>query len=98
VLPDDDRPRTALAGISTAHVGSPAGSVIESVVPRLHGGNVFVTRVAPGGSGDGVVSADGGSIRVRTEGGGARYLVQAVDDHGDVVRTLRVTSGTGCTP
>jgi hypothetical protein len=98
LLPDDGRPRTALAGISTAHVGSPAGSVIENVVPRLHGGSVFVTRVAPGGDSSDVVSAEGGSIRVRTEAGGARYLVQAVSDNGDVLRTRRITSGNRCTP
>lgn len=97
MVPDDDRPRVATAGISTAHVGSPHQSVIDAVAPRVVDGGLFVTRVAPGGSSD-VVDADGGTIRVRTEAGGHRVVVQAVLPSGAVRRTVRLTSGRGCLP
>jgi len=98
LLPADGRPRTAVTGISTAHVGSPHTSVVDAVVPRLGDGDLWVTRVAAGGEGSDVINAGGGSVRIRTVDGGARYLVQAVDDGGDVLRTVEVSSGAACIP
>ncbi len=98
LLPNDGRPRTAVTGISTAHVGSPHTSVVEAVVPRLGDGALWVTRVAAGGEGRDIVNADGGSVRIRTVDGGARYLVQAMNDAGAVLQSVEITSGGACIP
>jgi hypothetical protein len=98
LLPADGRPRTAVAGISSAHLGSPHDSVVQQVVDRLQGGRLFVTRVATGGSATAVVNADGGTVRVRTTGGGDAYVVQAVGADGNVRSTLQVTSAAACIP
>jgi len=98
LLPLDGRPRTAVAGVSLAHVGSPHRSVVRDVAPHLQGAGLFVTRVAPGGGADGVFDAGGGSVRIRTEPGGEAYLVQAVDPAGVVLRSERTTSAAACVP
>ena len=99
LLPADGRPRTAIAGISTAHLQSPHESVVQAVLDgRLSDGGLFVTTVAPGGTSTGVVDAAGGSVRVLTEEGGAFYLVQAVDSGGAVLSTLRSSAARSCAP
>ncbi len=98
MLPADGRPRTAVAGISTAHLGSPHDSVVQAVTDRLQGGRLFVTRVATGGSDTDVVNADGGTVRVLSADGWAAYIVQAVDADGNVRGTVQVTSAAACTP
>lgn len=97
LLPNDARPRAAVAGVSTAHLGSPHQAVIDAVTPRLHGGSLFVTRVAPAG-GSGAVDAEGGSVRVLTLQGGLQYRVQAVDGDGRVLRTEQAHSAARCLP
>ena len=103
LLPNDGHPRTAIAGISTAHINSPHQEVTDAVLDgRLNGGGFWSTGVAVGGvasagSAD-VVDAGGGSIRLRTEAGGDRVLVQAVDDNGVVLRTQQITTSRACQP
>lgn len=98
LLPADGRPRHAVAGISSLHVGSPHALVVRAVEPRLNGGGLFVTRVAATGESTGVIDARGGTVRVQTFGGGAGYLIQAVDDTGTVIATHEVSSAGGCVP
>lgn len=98
LLPADGRPRHAVAGISSLHVGSPHAIVVRNVEPRLNGGSIFVTRVAATGASTGVIDARGGTVRVQTYGGGAGYLIQAVDDAGTVIATHEVSSAAGCVP
>jgi len=100
LLPRDGRDRHVVMGVSTAHVGSPHAAVVAALVDgRLSDGAIYTTRVALGGtSGNGVVDAQGGTIRVRTENGGAGYLLQAVTSSGTVVRTVRAHSVRSCTP
>ena len=98
LLPADGRPRHAVAGISSLHVGSPHAIVVRNVEPRLNGGSIFVTRVAATGASTGVIDARGGTVRVQTYGGGAGYLIQAVDDAGTVLATHEVSSAAGCAP
>ena len=96
LLPADGRPRSAVTGISTAHVGSPHASVVGAVLDHLAGGGLFLSRVAPGGTSTGVVDAAGGTVRILTTNGGASYRVQAVSAAGAVIATRETTSGAAC--
>jgi len=100
LLPADGRPRSAIAGISTAHLNSPHASVVEAVLDgRLAEGALFVTTVAPGGtSSDELIDAEGGSVRVATAEGGAAVYVQAVRPDGSVVHTVRASAARACRP
>ncbi len=96
VMPADGRPRVAVAGISTAHLGSPHDSVVQTVLPRLGGASLYVTKVALGGAAQGLVDAQGGTVRVLTEQDGLQYAVQAVDEDGRAVQTQLVRSSGAC--
>lgn len=100
LLPSDGRPRNALMGVSTAHAGSPHPEVLDALFSgRLAGGQVFTTRVAPGGTSHaGLWDAQGGQVRWRTVDGGAGYVLQAVKSNGTVVKSIQVDSVLGCRP
>lgn len=88
LLPSDGRSRNAIMGISTAHLGSPHASVLDTLLSasRLGDGAAWTTRVASGGAtADGLVDADGGLLIVATLEGGAAYAVQAVRSDGVLV-------------
>lgn len=100
LLPPDGKPRNAVAGIASAHLRSPHASVVGDVTAHLSGGAMFVTRVASGGEelvgSAAFVNADGGDVRILTEGRGARYAVQAVSEAGAVIHTRAFQSASGC--
>lgn len=98
LLPADGRARTAIMGVSTAHLGLPRASVLDAVTAgdRLGGGAMWTTRVAPGGASTAALrDADGGRILIATLDGGAAYAIQAVDTNGDVLAT-QVLAAVGC--
>lgn len=96
VLPNDGRPRVAVAGISTAHLGSPHDSVVQAVLPRLGGAGLYVTTVALGGASQELFDAQGGTVRILTEQDGLQYVVQAADEEGRVVHTEQVRTSGAC--
>jgi len=99
MLPVDGRARHALAGISTAHVGSPHEPVLERLFAGARATSVraLVTKVAMGGAThERLADADGGSVRVRTEDGGRRYVVQAADSDGKARVTWRAPAVRAC--
>ena len=98
-LPADGRDRSAWIGVSQAHVGSPYASVLERLEAddRLHAGRVWTTRVATGGaSTPSLLSAEGGHLVLRTEDGGAAYVVQAIAPNGAVLSSWRYDSVRSC--
>jgi beta-lactamase superfamily II metal-dependent hydrolase len=99
LLPVDGASRNVVMGISTAHVNSPHGEVLERLASddRLGEGRLWTTRVAPLGDRHPLlVDAGGGSIVVRTVEGGRAYFVQAVTTRGEALETLAFWSVASC--
>ncbi len=83
LLPGDGRSRNAVMGISTAHLRSPH----QVVLSRLEdAGLIWTTRVATGGAtSPGLVDADGGRVVVGTREEGRYYVMQAIDEEGNLL-------------
>ena len=97
LLPADGRSRNVVMGISTAHLNSPHPDVLERIEAQgLGDGRIWATTIpVAGDTSASVVEAGGGSIVIATVGGGDGYVVQAIDDGGQVIDS-RVFASSKC--
>ncbi|MGM0558729.1 MAG: ComEC/Rec2 family competence protein [Myxococcota bacterium] len=84
-----ERARNVVMGISTAHLNSPHGEVLERIETQgLNGGSIWTTKIATAGdSADALVNADGGRVLLSTVNGGDGYVIQAISDEGMVIES-----------